>query len=385
MNPTATVSSFRLGLGCTALAHSRLTGHADGIATYTGELLQHYRQGKAPFYTLPTVFGKRYAGVLDKSTAFPWVYSISTGCSAITELPFRGATAVESEIDLFHATDHYIPRLKHTPVVATIMDVIGLRHPEWVNPRLRQLKNHLFRKAAGWADHIITISEFSAQDISDAYGIGRDRITPIGLGVNPVFFERVSEADKTACLRQYDLEPGFFLVVGTLQPRKNIERTLAAHALLPTAVRKTHPLVVVGQEGWRSDGIRQQLQEVQAQGYGKWLRYVPRPHLHALLQSAQALLFASLYEGFGLPLIEGFASQVPVISANTTCLPEVAGDAALLVNPLDPQAIAQAMQQTLSHDTLARTQWIAKGLVQARRYTWEATAQATEAVYQRMR
>ncbi len=372
----------RLGLGATALAHSQLSGHADGIGTYSGELLGHYQKATSGFSTTPVVFGRRYAGVLPGSQAFPWTYSASTAVAAVSGLPFRGAATIEAGIDLFHSTDHYIPRLKKTPVVATIMDVIGIRHPEWVNPQLRQLKNALFKKAASWADHIITISQFSANDLADALGIDNERITAIGLGVNPSFYDRVDAEVKAEVLQRYALRPGFFLVVGTLQPRKNVERIVQAHAMLPLTLRQAHPLVVVGQEGWRSEALRGQLMTLQTQGCGQWLKYVPRADLYALLQSAQALVFPSLYEGFGLPLLEGFASQVPVIASNTTSLPEVAGDAALLVDPLSADALANAMQSTIGGAD-ERANWIAKGLVQAQRFTWQETARQTMAVYER--
>jgi glycosyltransferase involved in cell wall biosynthesis len=372
----------RLGLGATALAHSQLSGHADGIGTYSSELLSHFQHAATDFSTTPLVFGRRYAGVLPASQAFPWVYSASTALAAVSKLPFRGAAKIEAGIDLFHSTDHYIPRLKKTPVVATIMDVIGIRHPEWVNPQLRQLKNALFKKAAGWADHIITISQFSANDLADALGIATERITSIGLGVNPAFFDQLAADVKAEVLQRYALKPGFFLVVGTLQPRKNVERIVQAHAMLPMALRKAHPLVVVGQEGWRSEQLRGQLAALQAQGCGQWLKYVPRSDLYAFLQSAQALLFPSLYEGFGLPLLEGFAAQVPVIASNTTSLPEVAGDAALLIDPLRADALADAMQSTIDR-VGERANWIAKGLVQAQRFSWQETARQTMAVYER--
>ena len=180
------------------------------------------------------------------------------------------------------------------------------------------------------------------------------------------------------------MHPGYFIAVGTLQPRKNVARILQAHALLPVDIRKQHPLVVVGQNGWRTDELMLALAQLEANGFGRWLKYVPRQDLFSLLQGAQALVFPSLYEGFGLPVLEGFASGIPVITSNTTSLPEVVGDAAMMVNPLSVEEIAHAMLQMVEQPEM-RNALISKGLIQAEKFTWQQTAQRTQEVYRGMR
>ncbi|MDO8457028.1 MAG: glycosyltransferase family 1 protein [Burkholderiaceae bacterium] len=374
---------MRLGIGCTALARGQLSGHVDGIGTYTTELLKYGSSQSSEEPPLRVVFGKKFAAAMPSSYALPTVYSAAAATAAMTGLPFLGAGKLESKIDLFHATDHYIPKLRRTPVVATIMDVIGIRHPEWVNPSLRHFKNALFKKAVGWADQIITISDYSANDIADWLGNSAPKITSIPLGVSEDYFQTVPADKKVQTLAKYDLQPGYFIAVGTLQPRKNVARIVQAHALLPAAMRKRHPLVVVGQNGWRTDELMVTLAQLEADGFGRWLKYVPRQDLFALLQSAQALVFPSLYEGFGLPVLEGFASGIPVITSNTTSLPEVTGDAALLVNPESIDEISQAMQQMIEQPEV-RASLISKGLMQAEKFTWQQTAQRTLEVYRSM-
>ena len=371
---------MRIGIGCTALARSRISGHADGIGVYTGELLKHYAMAGVSPPPLPVVFGKRLGAAMPDALALPLLYSISAAGSAFTGLPFAGSASLEPRIDLFHATDHHIPKLRRVPVVATIMDVIGLRHPEWVNPSLRRLKNHVFRRATGWAQRIVTISDFSAADISDCLGIPAEKIVSIPLGVDEAFFREVPAVEKATALSHYGLAPGYFLFVGTLQPRKNVVRLIQAHKLLPAAVRREHPLVIVGQDGWRTDELLPMLAELEASQCGRWLKYVPREHLFALLQSAHALVFPSLYEGFGLPVLEAFASRVPVITSSTTSLPEVAGDAALLVDPLSVEHIAHAMTQVLEEGP-ARAAMVAGGYARAREFTWQKTARKTRDAY----
>ena len=374
---------MRLGIGCTALARGQLSGHVDGIGTYTTELLKYGSSQSSEEPPLRVVFGKKFAAAMPSSYALPMVYSAAAATAAMTGLPFLGAGKLESKIDLFHATDHYIPKLRRTPVVATIMDVIGIRHPEWVNPSLRHFKNALFRKSVGWADQIITISDYSANDIADWLGNSAPKITSIPLGVSEDYFQTVPAGEKVQTLAKYDLQPGYFIAVGTLQPRKNVARIIQAHALLPSAMRKQHPLVVVGQNGWRTDELMLALAQLEADGVGRWLKYVPRQDLFALLQCAQALVFPSLYEGFGLPVLEGFASAIPVITSNTTSLPEVTGDAALLVNPLSIEEISHAMLQMIEQPEV-RASLISKGLMQAEKFTWQQTAQRTLEVYRSM-
>ena len=139
----------------------------------------------------------------------------------------------------------------------------------------------------------------------------------------------------------------------------------------------------MGQNGWRTDDLIQTLSQLEQDGYGRWLKYVPRKDIFALLQSAHALVFPSLYEGFGLPVLEGFASGIPVITSNTSSLPEVAGDAASLVNPSSVEEIAHAMLQLVEQTDLRNT-LIQKGLLQVNKFSWAETARRTSEVYREM-
>lgn len=381
---THTHSTLRVGIGCTALAKSKRNQYADGIAIYTEELLKFlpFSTTSLPLQVEQVVCGKKLQSFLPASLALNHPYEIASLVSALTATSFKGGLDLEKKIDLFHSTDHYIPKLKNIPVVATIHDVIGQKHPEWVNPQFRAAKNALFKKTALWADHIITISEFSKKDITEVLNIPAEKISVVAQGVSPDFFQQISDSEKESVLKKYQLNKGFFVMVGTLQPRKNIIRAIQAHALLPSAIKKQYPLVVIGQEGSRTEAIKQVLQQHQQNGDGRWLQYVPRADLFALLQSAQALLFPSLYEGFGLPVLEGFASQIPVIAANTTSIPEVAKDAAFLVDPLDINDISVAMKHSLEQNNSEKIQ---RGLLLAQEFSWLTTAQKTAQIYQILR
>ncbi|MFK8398803.1 glycosyltransferase family 4 protein [Pseudomonas sp. BGr12] len=379
---------MRVGLGATQWARGTLAGHLDGIGVYTKALWEslhrHEVQPGSEFVCKTYAFGNRMP---DLKCGRPEVlanhFPVHALCSTVFGAPRRQSEALRQQIDLFHATDHHIPRLRGIPVVANVMDLIPLLHPEWVSPRLRSAKNWLFGQTVRGSDHIITISEYSKRDLIEHLGVAAERISVTPLGVDPVYFERIEEAALMQVLQENALRPGFFLCVGTLQPRKNLERVLTAHQSLPAHLRKAHPLVVVGRAGWRAETLIPQLRALESRGEGRWLDYLPRNGVLALLQSASAVVFPSLYEGFGLPVIEAFAARCPVITSNTTSLPEVAGDAALLVDPLDESAIAAAMNEVLAapDQTAARVQ---RGVLRARTYSWDACGYHTLDVYRRV-
>ena len=377
---------MKIGLSCTVWAGGERAGHLDGIGTYSralwnglSDITQHTGDSLSPY-----AFGRdlpHMACGTPKQLAerFP-VHALLSG---ILKLPLANSRAIAQDVDLFHATDHHIPRIAGVPTVATIMDVIPMLHPEWIKNDLRSLKSWLFKTAILKADHIITISEYSKQDMVEHLKIAPERISVTPLGVEPVYFERIADQQKDAVLNKHGLKPGFFLFVGTLQPRKNLPRILQAFKQLPEAVRKEHPLVIVGRDGWNNEELLPQLAQLEQQGEGRWLSYLPQAEVMALLQSAGALVFPSLYEGFGLPVIEAFAAQCPVIASNSTSVPEVAGDAAWAVDPYSVESISAAMQDLLNQPE-RREEKIQRGLQRARQYTWQECARQTLEVYRKV-
>jgi glycosyltransferase involved in cell wall biosynthesis len=284
-------------------------------------------------------------------------------------------------VDVFHATDHLIPKLSSIPVIATLMDAIPLSNPEWTTMKLAALRRWLLRRSGAWADHVVTISEYSKQAIAEHFGIAQERISVIPLGVHPRFFEQIDRAARAEVLKRLGLPAFFFLCVGTLQPRKNLDRALDAYATLPAELRREIPLVVVGRAGWGCESLVARLRTLETEGCVRWLQYLPDFDVRALMQSASALVFASLGEGFGLPVVEAFASGLPVVASNTTSVPEVAGDAAMLVDPCNAGEIADAMRFLIDHPGKADALREA-GLARARALTWQACAEKTVAVYQ---
>ncbi|WP_024693411.1 glycosyltransferase family 4 protein [Pseudomonas syringae] len=375
-----------IGLSCTVWANGERAGHLDGIGIYSRALWQGMdRLSQAEDINVkPYAFGKHLPVLAcGKPQRLSSDYRIHAVLSGVLKLPLGCSASIAKDVQLFHATDHHIPRIKGVPVVATIMDVIPVLYPEWIKQDLKRLKSWLFTTSIERADHIITISEYSKQDMVSHLGIAPERISVTPLGVDPVYFERIDIAERNRVLATHGLKPGFFLVVGTLQPRKNLQRVLEAFQQLPAQVRKEHPLVIVGRDGWSNEELLPQLEALQKRGEGRWLSYLPQNEVLALLQSAGALVFASLYEGFGLPAIEAFAAQCPLIASNNSSLPEVTGDAAWAVDPHSAESISTAMLAVLEQPE-ERERKVQSGLGRARHFSWDACAQNTLDIYRKV-
>lgn len=377
---------MRVGFGTTVLARGLSSGHLDGIGVYTRSLYH----GLVGLGVRPLEVGFGRCGALTPVTSdyqpftcLPGRYPAGAAWSVLTGLPYPGSGRLWDAIDLFHAPDHHIPFLRGVPVVATIMDAIPLARPEWASTRLRAMKNFAFRQSARSAQHVITISQYSKAEIVHYFGIPEERVGVTYLGVNPAFSRPVSQEKRAAALERYGLEPGFFIFVGTIQPRKNVGRIIAAHQSLPMEMQRAHPLVIVGRNGWGSENLLPMLKDLSQQGTGIWLNGVTDEELYALLQSASALVYPSLYEGFGLPVLEGFAAGIPVISSNTTSIPEVAGDAALLVNPESADEIAEAMRRIVEEPALAGL-LVKRGMERVKGFSWSRCAEETLAVYRQV-
>lgn len=377
-----------IGLSCTVWAGCERAGHLDGIGVYTRSLWQAMEDLKRSEATdiriKPYAFGRDLPTL---ACGVPKILSeqfrLQILLSGLFNAPLPNSASIRRDVNLLHATDHQIPSIRGVPVIATVMDAIPLIHPEWIRQNLKSLKSWLFARSVRKADHLITISEHSKQDLVTHLGIAPEKISVTPLGVDPSYFERIETQVRDAVLDKYRLKPGFFLFVGTLQPRKNLPRVLEAFQSLPASVRKTNPLIIVGRDGWANEELIPKLRKLEDQGEGRWLRYLPQTEVLALLQSAGALVFASLYEGFGLPVIEAFAAQCPVIASNTTSLPEVTGDAAWAVDPTDTESISSAMMSVLQDD-VQRKQKIEQGLLRARHYTWNECARQTLDVYRKV-
>ena len=371
----------KVGFGCSVYVRGLASQHLDGIGYYANELASRLSRTNE---IRPIIFGEPNVKALYGQPVLHLPkFSYCAAASALTGMSFLGTQRLAKQVDLVHAPDHHVPLFKGIPVLATLMDAIPPSNPEWASSQLRGMKNALWKKSSTWADHILTISEFSKSEIVKYFKIDDKRISVVPLGVDERFFNQMSKSELSAALQGLKLPEKYFLFIGTLQPRKNLIRVIDAHQSLPLSLRREYPLVIVGRAGWGCDDLLQRLKSLPEDDPVYWLGGVDDLVKRALLQQATALVFASLSEGFGLPVLEAFAAATPVIASNTTSLPEVAGDAALMVDPVRIDEIAYAMVR-IAQSTELSEQLISKGLSRAKSFTWDCCAEKTEAIYRQM-
>jgi alpha-1,3-rhamnosyl/mannosyltransferase len=376
---------LRVGISSNVLESGATAGRLDGIGIYTRELETaliargiDVRRIGAPMRQGSTFVRAAHAAI---SLPLPMAYL--TAASTALRIPLPFAAAVERAIDIYHATDYLVPRLARTPVVATLYDAIPLTNPEWANPRLRTMKNWLLTHCAQAADAVIAISNAAVADLVEHYRIPRARIRVIQLGVDSRWFERPPDEHVAATLEAHGLARGYFLHVGTLQPRKNLDALVTAYERLPESVQMRRQLVLVGKYGWGSPRLRDRLLSKRAAGRVVWLDYVPRDVLQSLYYGAGAFVFPSLGEGFGLPVMEALAVGLPVIASDLPALVEIAGGHATFVTPASVEALACALEQTDSAGEHP-------GAIEARRdhartFTWARCASETHRLYEQLR
>jgi len=281
-------------------------------------------------------------------------------------------------VDLFHATDHLLPRFSGVRSVFTLHDLVFRFYHEThklLNRWFLTLMMPRFLKAA---DAVLAVSEWTKKDGVELYGLDEDRIRVIYEGVKPRF--RPASAESMSALRQkYGIVEEFILSVGTIEPRKNLTSLLEAYRSLKDGQPELQ-LVIVGKKGWLYEGFFRRLRELGLEDEVIFPGFVPDDDLPPLYSAADLFVFPSLYEGFGLPVLEAMACGTPVVTSNASSLPEVVGDAAVLVDPNDVQALIRAMSAVLDNKEL-HGELRAKGPRQAAKFSWENAARETLAVY----
>lgn len=354
----------------------RTGGKLDGIGVYTQALMRHLPLAGVSVspWSYPPLRGD---GPVTVGQAMPQSFERAT----LTDLLTPRVNRVHMPLDLFHATDYRVVRMD-CPVVATLHDALPIKYPEWCNPRLRKLKNWMQVKAARKADHVIALSHFAVPELVECFGVDERRISVVPCGVDLDWLEPPEPERVAATLKAHGLNPGYFLFVGTLQPRKNVEGLLRAYLGLPPEVRRARQLVIVGNAGWRCEELLRRIEAAVQDGEKVvWLNNVIGSEaLRHLYAGAAVFVFPSLYEGFGIPVVEAFAANVPVVTSNASSLPEVSQGAAIEVDPGSSAEIGAAMLDLLNDDLLRR-RCIAAGRRRAEQLTWQATALRTAAVY----
>jgi alpha-1,3-rhamnosyl/mannosyltransferase len=291
------------------------------------------------------------------------------------------AMASKMQCDIAFLPKEVAPFCLPMPIVMTAYDLYALKMPQeirhefprssFVHYRLAKLLH--FRRA----NKILAISEDTKQDLIELCGIPDDRIAVTPLAADPIFSLPIPEEKKKESLRKWGIASAFFLNTSSYWwGRKNLVRLIQAFSRAKKRTHLPHQLVITGKPGPSLEAMRQTILQEGISNDVKLVSYLEREELAALMQSAEALIFPSLHEGFGMPILEAMAAGCPVVTSNISAMPEAAGDAGVLVDPLDVESIAQGIEQVVCDRDL-RKQMVAKGFERARTFTWEQTAQKT--------
>jgi glycosyltransferase involved in cell wall biosynthesis len=282
------------------------------------------------------------------------------------------------DAEIFHATEHLLLPLRSAPTVLTVHDLIFRHLPTHHKPLNRWYLNLTMPLYCRRANHIISVSEHTKRDLIAAYGLVPSKVTVVHEAASSHFCPQSSEVIASVRSR-YGLPERYLLFVGTVEPRKNLGRLLSAFESAH-AEGLADGLVIVGQRGWLYDDFFAQLEKSPVRDRVILPGYVDDRDLPALYAGARVFAFPSVYEGFGLPVLEAMACGVPVAASNASSIPEIGGDAAMYFDPLDVRSMSDALFRLL-RDSELQGELRSQGLARAASFSWERAAMETRAVY----
>ncbi|MCT4581785.1 MAG: glycosyltransferase family 4 protein [Flavobacteriales bacterium] len=346
----------------------------EGIGWFTFETLKRITQAH-PEHQFYFLFDRKYdASFIFSDNITPVVLSPQARHPILFKIWFNWSVhrfLKKINADLFVSPDGYLSLPTKVPQVAVMHDLNFEHYPEFLPKHITKYYTTYFPLFAKKATKIITVSHFSKQDIVNQYGINPQKIAVVYNGINQRFAPLNVDL-QNQIRKQYTNGAPFFIYVGSLNPRKNIENTLRAFDLFKKQNNTNHKFVIVGEKLWSNKSIEACYNSLEYQADILFTGRLFNEDLGHLLASAAALLYISYFEGFGIPIIEAMQCGTPVITSTQTSLPEVAGDAAILCDPNAIDTIAQQMNNIL--DDQLRSQYINKGFENAKRFNWDTTA-----------
>lgn len=286
--------------------------------------------------------------------------------------------------DLLHATDFVLPPTRARRKLLTVHDLAFVRYPDAAMPGLQRYLNIVVPRSVRRADLVIADSASTAHDLHELWNVGEERICVVQGAVEHEQFRPVRDADALAAVRtRYAIgDAPYVLTISRLEPRKNHLRLVEAFAQAVAEAKLPHQLVIGGGKGWLYEAVYARVQELGIAERVKFIGFVDDADLPALYSGAEFFAYPSLYEGFGLPILEALACGVPVLAGDNSCLPEAGGPGALYVNSLDVDEIAERIATLATNDS-QRKRLAAAGQDHARQFTWARSAQQLMSAYHR--
>jgi glycosyltransferase involved in cell wall biosynthesis len=353
-----------------------------GIGSYVRNLIESIaRRPEAQAYGFRVyVHGEDRAALPELPANFTVVEEESPGYS-ISELTRFAWRLWRDRLDLFHATHYVIPPLARARAVVTIHDIIHVLYPQFLPNRAALLYARvMIRRALKRADRILTVSYNSKRDLVDYFGIAPARIEVVYNGVAPQFHADVPRAERDRVVAKYGLPRPYLLFLGGEKPHKNVRNVIRAFAEARRERALPHALVLAGPMPRNSNRVEALILALDLESRVRRPGIVPEADLPGLFAGADAFLYPTLYEGFGLPVIEAMACGVPVLTSSTSALQEVAGGYAYLVDPMDVDAIARGIV-ALATDPRRRAEFADLGKLRARDFSWDRAAEQTLKIY----
>jgi glycosyltransferase involved in cell wall biosynthesis len=290
--------------------------------------------------------------------------------------------AKQAKVDLLHQPCFSAPLGFNKPVVVTIHDIISLLFPETIPFASRMFYSKWMPFSYRKASQIITISESTKKDVVRVLGIPEEKITVIPLGFDKKIQKRVGQQMIAKVKEKYKLPENYLLHIGTLEPRKNLDFLIDVFSGVMQH-NENLGLVITGKKGWYYEGLFEKVKDLSLQKRVIFTGYIDEQDKAAIYQGARIFTFPSIYEGFGLPPLEAMAAGVPVISSDTSSMPEVIGDAGVLISPYDKEAWEKAIIEVDANEKL-RNEMIAKNAMQVEKFSWDKTAEKTIEIYSKV-
>jgi glycosyltransferase involved in cell wall biosynthesis len=351
-----------------------------GIGTYIRNLLRHLARldDKTDYIVLCRAEDQAFAAELGEN--FRAVPERSRGYS-IREQIAVPLDLRREKVDLFHAPHYVLPPLTPCRSVVTIHDCIHLRFPQYLPSRL----GYAYARTSMWfATHrsarVLTVSEASKRDILRYFHVPPSKITVIYNAIDERFSEEPPADEVMRVRERYQLNDPFILYAGNIKPHKNLERLIEAFHTIRRGELEHVKLLIIGDEISKYAALRRTVHRYKLHKHVRFFGFVPDATLAILYRLARVFVFPSLYEGFGLPPLEAMASGTPVITSNVSSLPEVVGDAAMLIDPYQPDAIAGAIRRVMLDDRL-RDDMRERGLARVREFSWARSIRRVREIY----